>query len=224
MLRSLAFTITFLVAMPQLAGNARNPQQTQDDQSSILQVKGETVRVKLLDAYSGGIISNSDVEVYSDNGVRCFRAPCPTNGKQWRGRSGADGYVVIPTDILQQSTSISTPAYRGGKDLIGGSELDMDGAWVVELIPNHTFDSSGLHLQHRKLVDAESNRPLINTQVRISFGAGENHEGKTNSLGYIFFPHNKVDLEKGDWVVVSGYRRMKINYGWVNYRMKLDKQ
>ena len=224
LLRSIVFTITFLIAIPQHDGFARNPQQTPDAQSSILQVKSETVRVRLLDAFSGKIISNSDVEVSSDNGIRCIQAPCPTNNKQWRGKSDANAYVVVPTNILQQNTSISTPAYGGGTDLISGSEKKgLDGAWVVELIPNHTFDSSGPYLHRLKLVDAKSNRPLMNTKVRVSFDEGESFEGRTNSLGYIFFPVAKAKGKDG-WVVVSGYGRTKINWGWVNYKMKLEKQ
>jgi hypothetical protein len=224
MLRSIVITIMLLVTIPQHAGFAQHPQQTSDSQSSILEVNGETVRVKLLDAFSGEVISNSEVRVYSDNGIRCFRAPCPTNGKKWKGRSDANGYVVIPTNILQRSTDISTPAYRGGKNLIGGSEQDNDGAWVVELYPNRTFDRSGPFLQHRKLVDAESNKPLINTQVRVSFGAGENFQGQTNSLGYIFFELKKVNFQIGDWVDVTGYKSTKINWGWANYKIKLERQ
>jgi hypothetical protein len=52
-----------------------------DSRSGILEVKGETVRVRLLDAFSGESISDSDVEVHSDNGVRCIQAPCPTDAK-----------------------------------------------------------------------------------------------------------------------------------------------
>jgi hypothetical protein len=220
MLRFIVFTIMFLVAGLPYAGLARNPQQTPDSQSSILQVKGETVRVKLLDEFSGEVISNSDVKVYSDNGIRCIRAPCPTNGKEWRGRSDDNGYVLIPTNILQRSTDISTPSHRGGKDLIGGSEQDMDGAWVVELLPNLTLDSWP-NSYRLKLVDAKSNRPLINTQARILRASGVSFVGKTNSLGYIFFPNYRMDE---DWVVVSGYKRTKINWGWVNYKMKLERQ
>lgn len=210
-----------IVAIPGHVGCTRNHQHTPTSQSSILQVESDTVRVKLLDEFSGEVISNSDVEVSSDNGIRCIQPPCDTNPKQWRGRSDANGYVVVPTGILQQITSISTPSHRGGKDLVGGSEQDMNGAWVVELIPNHTYDfwPSSYRL---KLIDAESSKPLINTQVDVSLAEGESFEGKTNSLGYIFFPVKKTGVDS--WVVVTGYRRAKIDWGWVNYKMKLEKQ
>ena len=86
-----------------------------DSRSGILEVKGETVRVRLLDAFSGESISDSDVEVHSDSGVRCIQAPCPTNAKQWQGKSDANGYVAIPTSVVQRSTTISTPAYKQAK-------------------------------------------------------------------------------------------------------------
>jgi len=184
-------------------------------------VNSETVRVKLLDAFSGKIISNSDVEVSSDNGIVCRHAPCPTNDKHWIGRSDANGYVVIPTNILQWKTYVSTPAHRGGKDLISGSKKDINGAWVVKLIPNRTLDYRP-YSYRLKLVDAESNRPLINTPARVTFDENESFEGKTNSLGYLFFPVEKVGMS--GWVVVTWYRRTKINWGGVNYKMKLEKQ
>jgi hypothetical protein len=221
MLRSIVFMITFLVAIPQLAVFARNPQQKPNSQSSILEVNSETVRVKLLNASSGKIISNSDVEVSSDNTIRCIRAPCPSNAKQWSGRSDAKGYVVIPTNILNISTHISTPAHRGGGNLISGSKKDMSGAWVVKLIPNRTLDPWP-YSYRLKLVDAESNRPLVKTQVRVSFDENESFERKTNSLGYIAFPIEKVGMS--GWVVVTGYRRTKIEWGRVNYKMKLEKR
>jgi hypothetical protein len=97
----------------------------------------------------------------------------------------------------------------------------MDGSWVVGLIPNHTLGAwpSSYRL---KLVDAESNRPLINTQAGVSLAEAERFEGKTNSLGYIFSPVGKAGIN--GWVVVAGYKRTAINWGWVNYEIKLEKQ
>jgi hypothetical protein len=196
-----------------------------DSRSGILEVKGETVRVRLLDAFSGESISDSDVEVHSDSGVRCKQAPCPTNDKHWNGKADANGYVVIPTGILQQVTTITTPSHKDGKDLIRDSEKDADGAWVVELYPNHVSDSSELGLRPIKLVDARSDRPLANIAVRIAFGETESFEGKTNSLGYIFLPFEKaLPALENTWVIVPDYRRTKIDFGGVNYRTKLERQ
>jgi len=224
--------ITFIVSVLQPTWRAPNAQEMPNPESSILQVKSETVRVKLLDTFSGKIISNSDVELSSENTIVCFRAPCPTNANQSRVRSDTNGYVVVPTNVLNASTHISTPAYWGEKDLIGGSEEDIDGAWVVELIPNHTFDGSGPRLDCLKLIDAQSNKPLINKPVHVSFDEGQSFKGKTNSLGYIFFP---IDKTKGEvWVAVTGYRKEEIDRRAVvfnyynretdNYRIKLERR
>jgi hypothetical protein len=195
-----------------------------ESRSGILEVKGEPVSVKLLDAFSGESISDSDVEVHSDSGVRCIQAPCPTNDKQWAGKSDANGQVAIPTGILQRNTTIRTPAHEG-KDLVRDSEKDADGVWVVELYPNHVADSSELGLRPIKLVDARSNRPLADISVRIAFGETESIEGKTNSLGYIFLPFEKaLPALENTWVTVPGYRRAKIDFGGVNYRTKLERQ
>ena len=220
MLRSIAVAITLLTAASQQAGFARSSQQQKDSQASILQVKSETVRVKLLDEFSCEVVPNSDVKVRSDNGIRCITAPCPTNNKEWIGRSDDDGYVAIPTSVLQHSTYITTPAHRGGKDLIRGSEKDADGAWFVELIPNRTMDHwpSSYRL---KVVDAENSRPLIDAEVNISNARGESFTGKTNSLGYVFFPA-RAGIDS--WVEVAGYKRTAIQWGWVNYRLKLERQ
>jgi hypothetical protein len=201
------------------------PLQSPDSQSSILEVKGETVRVKLLAAFSGEVISNSDVEVHSDNGIRCIRAPCPTNAKQWQGKSDANGYVVIPTNVLQPVTRIWTPAHKQGKDLVRDSEKDAAGAWVIELYPNHVSDSAGLGLRPIKLVDAQSDRPLSDTAVHIAFGETDSFEGTTNSLGYIFIPFEKaVPALENTWVTASGYQKAKIDFAGVNYRAKLERQ
>ena len=47
------------------------------------------MHVRLLDAATAKPIANTDVELWSDNGIRCIKAPCPTDGKQWKGTSDA---------------------------------------------------------------------------------------------------------------------------------------
>lgn len=101
------------------------------------------------------------------------------------------------------------------------SEKDANGAWVVELYPNHLSNSAGLGVRPIKLVDAPSNRPLSNTAVHIAFGETDSFEGTTNALGYVFLPFEKArPALENTWVVVPGYRRAKIDCGGVNYRTK----
>src|SRR5207244_1328036 len=77
-------------------------------QSSILNAPGETVRVQLLDGWSGQPIANADIKVESNNGIVCRTAPCPNNSKQWAGRSDDAGRVTIPRAVLQFNTYVST--------------------------------------------------------------------------------------------------------------------
>lgn len=232
MLRSIVFAIAFLTASPPVEF-ARNPQQKPNSRSSILdvQMKSETVRLRLLDAFSGKVIANSDVDLSSENTIRCIRAPCPSNANKSRVRSDANGYVVIRTDILNVSTHISAPGYRKETDLIGGAEEDSHGFWFVGLIPNHTSDGLGPRLDCLKLIDAQSNKPLANRRVYLSFDKSVALKAKTNSLGYVFFP---VDKSKAvGSVVVNGYRRTEFDrkavaynyyhYETDNYRIKLEK-
>ncbi len=99
---------------------------------SILQVPDSAVRVRLASP-RGRPVADAPVEIYSDNGIRCIRAPCPTNGTEWRGRSDAVGIVVIPTRVLQASTTITTPGYQG--DLVQGARHQRDGTWRMKLSP-----------------------------------------------------------------------------------------
>jgi len=231
MRQSIVFAIAFLAASTQFEF-ARNPQQSPNSRTSILdeQMKSETVRIRLLDAFLGKVIANSAVDLSSVNTVFCRQAPCPSNANQSRLKSDANGFVIIPTDILNVSTHISAPGYRKQTDLIGGAQEDI-GFWVVGLIPNQTSDGSGPQLDCLKLIDARSNRPLANRRVYLSFDGSVALKGKTNSLGYVFFP---VDKSKGvGSVVVNGYRRTEFDrkavaynyyhYETDNYRIKLEK-
>ena len=61
-----------------------------------------------------------------------------------------------------------------------------------------------------KLIDAQTSRAIANTTARIKLGEIETIELKTNALGYIFIPLEKV--EEGYWVTIPGYRRVKIDF------------
>ena len=115
----------------------------------------------------------------------------------WKGKADANGYVVIPTGILQQVTTITTPSHKDGKDLIRDSEKDADGAWVVELYPNHVSDSSELGVRPFKLVDARSNRPLANASARIAFGETESLEVKNKLTRLPLHPFRESTASAG---------------------------
>jgi hypothetical protein len=193
-----------------------------DGSPSILHAKGDSVRVGLLDAVSGRPIANTDVELWSDNGVRCVQAPCPTNGQGWAGRSDASGQVVVPTSAVQAVTAVKTPGHEG--DLIGDSEPADGGGWTVELFPQ---DSSGTAPRPIKLI-ARNGRPIVNAPVRVEFqtdaGKWDSVKTATNGLGYIFVPFNVVVVAaEHTWVVVPGYGRTQLDFAWARRRTKLNR-
>jgi hypothetical protein len=230
MLRPVVLAMALVFGAAQHAAWAQDP----EDLPPILRTKGKTIRVKLVDAHSGAIISGFDVEVSSDNGKRCVRAPCPTNAKTWKGKSDARGYVAIPTGVVQADTRISTSVHFG--DLIRYGESAADGTWVLELVPSKKLPE---FVRELKLVDAQSNRPLIDTPVRVSSGEATTFDGKTNSLGYIFFyifreipgPGGWVDVSGEGWIDVgrddifvraAGYKPLKA--GMLRGKLRLEKQ
>jgi hypothetical protein len=194
-----------------------------DGSASILHAKGDSVRIGLLDAVSGRPIANTDVELWSDNGVRCVQAPCPTNGQEWAGRSDASGQVVIPTSAVQAVTAVKTPGHEG--DLIGDSEPADGGGWTTVLFPR---DSSGSAPRPVKLIDGRSGRPIANVAVRVEFqtdaGKRDSVKTATNALGYIFVPFEVVvAAAEHTWVVVPAYRRTQLDFAWARRKTKLDR-
>jgi hypothetical protein len=122
------FTLALVAAL--LAGSACQAQRPPGARPAILQVRDSTVRVRLLNP-AGRPLAGAPVEIWSDNGIRCIRAPCPTNGTSWHGRSDARGLVVIPTRVLQASTTLTTPGYEG--DLVEGARPGSHGLWSIRL-------------------------------------------------------------------------------------------
>ena len=149
-------------------------------------MKGATVKVQLLDAFCGQVMANSAVEVSSDNGIRCAIPPCPTDDKQWQGKSDAAGVTLIPTSVLQFETTITTPAHHG--NLVEDSEKAAGDFWLAERLPARLDGVSELGLRPIKLIDARSSRPLANLPVLIGFGKTSNFKTPTNALGTLFSP------------------------------------
>lgn len=180
---------------------------------SILDVKEKTVRIRLMDALSALPISNNDVRVYSDNGIRCSMPPCPTNGMEWKGRTDAGGYLVVPRAMLQAATSITTRAHEG--DLIRDAEKDVAEGWVADLVPRHLYGGDHLPPLPVKLVAAGSRKSIANAPVRIEFRTPSgklNHVTlTTNKLGYVFVPYEAVAFtDRTFWLIAPGYQRTRI--------------
>lgn len=109
--------------------------KAQGVKNSILQAKTEFVKVKLLSP-EGNAIAGSKVELHSDNGIRCIKAPCPTNGKKWSGKTNGKGFVSIPTNVIQKATTIWTTDYPNGTDFIAQAIKDKNKVWAIKLRKN----------------------------------------------------------------------------------------
>ena len=190
----------------------------------ILRSSGDTVRVRLLDAHSGAAIANTGVAVSSDNGIRCVTAPCPTNALGWTGKTDAMGTVVVPSNVLQASTRITTAAHVLAS-LIDEAE-ENNGIWVVELVPKDLIDSSDRVVHAFKLIDASTNNAIANAELRVFVGAGSGFDARTTPLGYLFISDEKIhsDFDRV-WVVVPGYQRTRLEYGaGVRHKTRLNRR
>ncbi len=107
-----------------------------DRSAATYQEMKSDLRLKVVDKTTKKVIKNTGIEIYSDNGIRCRKAPCPTNGKQWRGRTNARGIVIIPADVIQNSMTITAPGYSGGKDLNREAKKLGKWSWLILLGPD----------------------------------------------------------------------------------------
>lgn len=52
------------------------------------------------------------VQLYSDNGRRCIKAPCPTNGRSWSGTTDSKGQLTIPAAMQDASMSLTPEGFE----------------------------------------------------------------------------------------------------------------
>ena len=97
------------------------------------------LQLKVIDAATRVPLSYKEVEIYSDNGIRCMKAPCPTNGVEWQGRTNARGDVVIPGDIVQASMTITAGGY-GAEELNRAARKMSKQSWLIPLEPEKGGD------------------------------------------------------------------------------------
>jgi hypothetical protein len=189
---------------------------------------GPTVTIQLVDASTGQPARNAAVRLTSDNGIRCARAPCPTNTKSWKGTSDPQGFLTIPTSYLQDSTQIETESLSS--DLIEDTEAANDQVWVAELLPLPSAYEYPPGPPHPlKLIDAATGKAIADAPAAFELRrAGETRpvlDTRTNALGYVFLPD---DLPAGalqnTWVIVAGYRTTHVDFAWARHRMPLARQ
>lgn len=191
----------------------------------ILKAGGPTVTVQLIDVSTGHPVREETLRLVSDNGVRCMRAPCPTNTRSWEGRSDTQGFVHIPTSQIQVSTQIETESLTG--DLIGDSEAASDTVWIAELLPREsTYPDPPGPPRPLRLIDGTTNKAVADADAYFELRSGGESrvlfKTRTNDFGYVFLPN---DLPAGalesTWVVVSGYRATHVDFAWAGHRTRL---
>ncbi|MBT8493448.1 MAG: hypothetical protein KJO07_10360, partial [Deltaproteobacteria bacterium] len=69
--------------------------------------------VQLIDKDSGKLLTNTPVNVFLDDGIRCATDPCPTKSRSWVGQTDGSGRFSPPTIPKGWSASISVDGYRG---------------------------------------------------------------------------------------------------------------
>ncbi len=197
-----------------------NPSPSSTSQSGI-------VKIKLLDAYSGQAISNADVRIYSDNGIRCITAPCDAEGQEWTGVSDSGGVVFVPSDVINVATTVTAEGYTSGRDLNRDSENKDNDDWLLELDPNSKIDNFERRL---KLIDSQTQKPVSNTALWITNSQNCRppqcsdyvFTGTTNNLGNIYYPTSSV--KSNSWVSVDNYKVVELPTGWVNFKVILDRE
>jgi len=103
---------------------------------SVEQATKPDLKLLLLDKRTRKPLRLTALEIYSDNGIRCIKAPCPTNGIEWKGKTDARGYVVVPGQIRQNSMTITALGYSRGGELNSDSMKRGKDYWVIALVPD----------------------------------------------------------------------------------------
>lgn len=196
--------------------------------ADIRSAPGPIVTVQLVDASTAQPVRNTAVRLFSDNGIRCARAPCPVNGKPWKGTSDPQGFVTLPTSLLQVSTNIETGTLSG--DLIEDSVAANDGIWVTELLPlERDYEYPPGPPRALKLVDATTGKGIAdapaNFEMRHSVDLQPLVKARTNTLGYVFLPNDlPAGAMQNTWVVVAGYCTTHVDFAWAMHRILLARQ
>lgn len=166
-----------------------------------------------MDAKNGEPLINTKISAFSDNGVRCIQAPCPTEGKSWEDTTNSKGIVNIPSSFINSNQA--SIIIEGSSTIINenNGKFLLNGKWVIDIVPK-TKDSI---LEKRiKLLDSDDKTPLKNISFSVTTTkdcvvpecSNIKFSGKTDSLGNYFFPKSDKEqgLVTGNWVSVEGYK------------------
>lgn len=132
--RSICIRHAFVILL--LAGSLSTISACASSTRSAHKPHRQSIGVTVLDSASGKPIAATEVRIHSDNGVRCIKAPCPTNAMDWNGFTDAEGMFKLPKKIVQQSTTITAAGHSAGKDLGRDASKPKPDEWVIELDPD----------------------------------------------------------------------------------------
>jgi hypothetical protein len=130
-----AVALAFILSLPIMSSYViASPILAQKETPSAYRMKKADLKLKLIDRVTRKPIKNTDVEIYSDNGIRCITLPCQTNGIKWTGKTDARGVIIIPGKIRQRSMTISATGYSRGKDINKDAKKNkVGGGWSIAL-------------------------------------------------------------------------------------------
>jgi hypothetical protein len=89
--------------------------------------------LRVVDRRKRAPLAHRKVFIYADNGVRCIKAPCNTNGAQWEGKTDAKGNVTVPGQFRLASMSIWAEGYGAPVDLIAAAVRIEPNSWRIAL-------------------------------------------------------------------------------------------
>lgn len=94
----------------------------------------QPLKVVFVNGQTQALITNTSVNLYADNGVRCVTEPCPTNGRTMVDTTDAAGSMTVPVTFVDESMTFTLTGYQG-KELHVGGTLQADGSWKLSLTP-----------------------------------------------------------------------------------------
>jgi hypothetical protein len=118
--------LTSSVSWPALAQSTSS--STVKDRST------DVIKLLVMDKSTDRPLSNRSTQIHSDNGIRCITTPCPTNSKNWQGRTNHQGVVFIPQQIMQSSTTLTMKGYTA-TDLVRDLQHQPSGKAAILLVP-----------------------------------------------------------------------------------------
>ena len=92
----------------------------------------KTLNLHLIDSSSAMPLPKLALQIDSDNGRKCVKKPCATNGKHWEGSTNKQGIAIVPGNLAQYSMRLMAVGYRG-VDLNKKATKISTSKWIVKL-------------------------------------------------------------------------------------------